>query len=237
MARWTVDGATGSGPVQTSKTSAKNVPSLDEANRVVTFVFDDEMKSIAGNVAAGAQTVESLRELLALTIAVVGATEQLYGSVGRPYPAQWDSLERSAETFTDHFVVECLAQNDPDLKRAVTKHRRRKLTARAGVLRLVEPDRNKRARWAAITLPQDSPIPIAVEVSDGLPDLTCEVEERVYQHLGAMTSDDPLVLAGQIVGLLCASECLLALLPSNKVAAFCVQLATMMQSSGPGGAS
>jgi len=41
------------------------------------------------------------------------------------------------------------------------------------------------------------------------------------------SQNDPLVLAGQVVGLLCASECLLALLPSNKVAAFCVQLASM----------
>jgi hypothetical protein len=49
--------------------------------------------------------------------------------------------------------------------------------------------------------------------------MTLETEERVYQHLGAVASNDPLVLSGQVVGLLCASECLLALLPSNKVAA------------------
>jgi hypothetical protein len=60
-----------------------------------------------------------------------------------------------------------------------------------------------------------------------LGELTLEAEERVYHHLGAVGSNDPLVLAGQVVGLLCASECLPALLPSNKVAAFCVQLASM----------
>ena len=54
-----------------------------------------------------------------------------------------------------------------------------------------------------------------------------EAEERVYQHLAAVVADEPLVLAGQVVDLLCASECLLALFPSNKVAAFCVQLASM----------
>jgi hypothetical protein len=40
-------------------------------------------------------------------------------------------------------------------------------------------------------------------------------------------SNDPLALAGQVVGLLSAAEVLLALFPSNKVAAFCVQLAAM----------
>lgn len=73
----------------------------------------------------------------------------------------------------------------------------------------------------AVTLPQDAPIPIAEDVGEGLGELTLETEERVYQHLGAVTSNDPLVLSGQIVGLLSASECLFALLPSNKVAAFC----------------
>jgi hypothetical protein len=92
---------------------------------------------------------------------------------------------------------------------------------------LVESDRAKRARWVAVTLPQDAPIPIAEEVGEGLGELTLEAEERVYQHLSAVSSNDPLVLAGQVVGLLCASECLLALLPSNKVAAFCVELASM----------
>ncbi len=193
----------------------------------MSFILNDEAKLIAGKVAQGTPMVESLREYLTLTIAVVGATEQLYRTVGRPYPEQWESLERSAETFMDHFVVKWLAEGDQELKRAVTRHRRRKLAARLGVLRLVESDRSKRARWAAVTLPQDAPIPIAEEVGKGLGELTLEAEERVYQHLGAVTSNDPLVLSGQIVGLLCASECLLALFPSNKVAAFCVQLASM----------
>jgi hypothetical protein len=127
----------------------------------------------------------------------------------------------------DHFVVTWLAEGDPELKRAVTWHRRRKLAAHRGVLRLVESDCAKRARWVAVTLPQDAPIPIAEEVGEGLGELTLEAEERVYQQLAAVASNDPLVLAGQVVGLLCASECLLAWLPSNKVAAFCVELALM----------
>jgi hypothetical protein len=193
----------------------------------VGFILRDETKLIAGRVAQGTTIAESLREYLALTIAVVGAAEQLYRTVGQPYPQQWESLERSAETFMDHFVVKWLAEGDPELKRAVTKHRRRKLAAHRGVLRLVESDRNKHARWVAVTLPQDAPIPIAEQVGEGLGELTLEAEERIYQHLGAVASNDPLVLSGQVVGLLCASECLLALLPSNKFAAFCVQLASM----------
>ena len=194
---------------------------------MVRFLLGDEASRIAGKVAQGVPVTESLREYLALTIAVVGAAEQLYRAVGQPHPEQWESLERSAETFMDHFVVTWLAEGDPELKRAVTRHRRRKLAAHRGVLRLVESDRAKRARWVAVTLPQDVPIPIAEEVGEGLGELTLEAEERVYQHLAAVASNDPLVLAGQVVGLLCASECLLALLPSNKVAAFCVQLASM----------
>ncbi len=191
------------------------------------FLLGAEASQIAGKVAQGAPPAESLREYLALTIAVVGAAEQFYRTVGRPYPEQWESLERSAETFMDHFVVKWLAEGDPELKRAVTRHRRRKLAAHRGGLRLVESDRAKRARWVAVTLPQEAPIPIAEEVGEGLGELTLEAEERVYQHLAAVASNDPLVLAGQVVGLLCASECLLALLPSNEVSAFCVQLASM----------
>lgn len=85
----------------------------------------------------------------------------------------------------------------------------------------------------AVTLPQDAPIPIAEEVGEGLGELTLEAEERVYQRLGAVASNDPLVLSGQVIGLLCACECLLALLPSNKVAAFCVQLASMSSAANP----
>ena len=168
--------------VQTSKTSSKNVPSLEEAHRVVSFIVNDEMKPIASKVAAGSPTAETLREMLALTIAVVGATEQLYRAVGRSHPEQWESLEQSAQTFMHQFVVKWLAEDDRELKRAVTAHRRRKLAARAGVLSLVESDRNKRSRWASVMLPKDAPIPIAGEVGEGLAELTTEIEERVYQH-------------------------------------------------------
>jgi len=78
--------------VPTSKTSPKKVPSLEEAQHVVSFILNDEAKLIAGKVAQGTPMVESLRECLALTIAVVGATEQLYRTVGRPYPEQWESF-------------------------------------------------------------------------------------------------------------------------------------------------
>jgi hypothetical protein len=57
-------------------------------------------------------------------------------------------------------------------------------------------------------------------------DATIAVDARLEEHL-AVASRDPLVLAGQIVGLLSAAEVLLALVPSSKVAAFCVQLAAM----------
>jgi hypothetical protein len=149
--------------------------------------------------------------------------------VGREAPSQWESLERSAETFTDHFVLELLAQNAPEMKRDVKKHRRRKLAARRGALCLVESDRNKRARWSAVTMPDDAPIPIDVSVADGLGELAFEVENRLHEHLSAMPPTEPLVLAGQIVGLLSAAECLPALFPSKKVAAFCVRLAAMSE--------
>jgi hypothetical protein len=110
----------------------------------------------------------------------------------------WESLERSAETFMDHFVVTWLAEGDPELKRAVPRHRRRKLAAHRGVLRLVESDRARRARWVAVTLPQDAPIPIAEDVGEGLGELALEAEDRVYQHLGAVASTDPLVLSGKL---------------------------------------
>lgn len=194
---------------------------------MVSFVLATEARDIADGVSEGASTADRLRAFLGLTIAVVGATESLFRSVGRPFPDQWESLERSAKTFMDHFVIKVLADRDPDLKRAVTKHRHRKLAARAGALSLVEPDRNKRTRWAAVKLPLDAPIPISEDVSNGLADISFAAEERLYDHLSAINTTDPLVLAGQAVGLLCAAECLLSLLPSNALAAFCVQLAAM----------
>ncbi len=203
------------------------VPSLPEAARIAEFVLAAEMKALAGRVEGGSATADSLREMLALTIAVVAAAEHMYTAVGPDHPDHWDSMERSAGAFMDHYVVTTLVEGDAELKRQVTTQRRRKLTARAGKLRLVESDRNKQVRWASVTLSPDEPIPIASEVANGLAEATNEAEERLYAHLNAEPSQDPLVLAGQIVGLLAAAECLLALLPSSKVAAFCLHLARM----------
>ena len=199
---------------------------------MVSFVLHDELGELAAGIASGTSTADSLREALALTIAVVSAVESMFRSIGRPYPEQWESLERSAETFTDHFVVKWMASADSDLKKSITKHRRRKLTVKAGSLHLVESDRNKRARWANVTLPMDAPIPISEELGDGLNEATFEAEERLYGHLSAIEVTEPLVLAGQVVGLLSAAECLLALYPSNQLAAFCVQLAALLARRG-----
>ncbi len=147
---------------------SKNVPSLDEAERVVSFVLSRELAQLAAKVADGAATADSLREFLALTIAIVGATESLYQASGKPNPSQWETLERSAHTFADHFVLKWLAENDPQLRREVTRHRRRKLTARAGTLCLVETDRDKQKRWSAVMLADDAAVPIAPEVGEGL---------------------------------------------------------------------
>lgn len=209
-----------------------NVPSLDEAARVVDFILQEEMKAIADRAVAGAPAAEGLRDLLALTIAVVGATEHLFGMLGRSHPAQWETLERSAATFMDQYVVKTLAADASDLKLAVTKQRRRKLAVRAGRLRLVEADRDKRSRWAAVTLPPDAPIPIAPEIADTLHEPMLGAEDRLFEHLAAVPSPDPLVLAGQVVGLLTACELLLAQLPSKQVAAFCVQLGRMSTEQG-----
>src|SRR4051812_44372206 len=103
--------------------AGKNVPSLDEAARVIDFILHGEMKSIADRVSGGAATTESLGELLGLTIAVVAATEHLYAVLGRAHPTQWESLERSSATFMDHYVVDLLAAENPELKRAVTAQR------------------------------------------------------------------------------------------------------------------
>jgi len=67
----------------------------------------------------------------------------------------------------------------------------------------------------------------AEEVGERLNEKTFEAEERLHAHLGAIEVNEPLVLVGQVVGLLSAAECLLALYPSNQVAAFCVQLAAI----------
>ena len=213
--------------MRTSNTSSRNVPSLDEAERVMRFVVSDALLPIAATVASGTPVAHSLREVLALTIAVVGATEGLYQQLGTANPEQWESLERSAMPFMDEYVVTELAADDGELKRALTRHRRRKLAAKAGALQLVESDRNRRSRWATVTLPADASLPISAEAGEGLADAIHAAEEPLYEHLAAIASPEPLALAGQAVGLLCASEFLLALFPSNKVAAFCVQLASV----------
>lgn len=208
-----------------AKPTTENVPSLDEADRVVRFVLGTEAKDVAARYLGGETAQDALRELLAITIAVVGAAESLYRSLGHDHPDQWESLERSAETFTDEHVVKWLAKADPEMERSMLAQRRRKLAASSGSLQLVESERNKRARWARVALPGDAPIPIPEAVADTLADALYKAEERLYAHLGAVSSTDPLAIAGQVVGVLCAAECLLALFPSNDVAAFCVQLA------------
>ena len=208
-----------------AKPTTQNVPSLDEADRVVRFVLGTEAKDVAARYLAGESAQDALRELLAVTIAVVGAAESLYRSLGHDHPDPGESLVRSAETFTDGHVVKWLASSDPELERAMLAQRRRKLAARSGALQLVESERNKRMRWARVAVPGDAPIPIPEPVADTLGDAVYQAEERLYAHLAAVTSTDPLVIAGQVVGVLSAAECLLALFPSNEIAAFCVQLA------------
>ena len=80
---------------RTSKTSA-NVPSLEEAERVVSIVLHDELGQLAADVSNGTSTEDS--RMLATTIAVVGACESTFRSIGRPYPDQWESIERSADS-------------------------------------------------------------------------------------------------------------------------------------------
>ncbi len=210
-----------------TSTTPQNLPSLEESHRVVSFVLGDELTNLAGKVITGEPTEDALRGMLGLTIAVVTVSEELYGSVGREAPAQWESLERSAEAFVDHHVIEWLGQKDPGLRDSVTKHRRRKLTARAGKLKLVESARSKQARWASVTLPKDAPLPIAMTVANGLAEVARDAEDRLYTHLAAVPTNEVLVLAGQIVGLLSTAECLLALFENNRVAAFCVHLAAL----------
>lgn len=216
----------------TTRGSAKSVPSLDEAHRVVTFVLDNEAAAIAADIAAGSTKTETMRKFLALTIAVLLQTEKAFRLIGPKYPTHWDSMERSANTFTDEHVIKWLAENNPVLKRAIAQQRRRKLAARAGRLRLVESDRDKRARWVAVTLPENAPMPIAADVAEDLLEVTMAAQTRLEEHL-AIETTDPLVLAGQIVGMLSASEVLLAMFPSNKVAAFCVYLASLSAGNAP----
>lgn len=219
----------------TTRSATKSVPSLDEAHRVVTFVLDNEAAAIAADIAAGSTKTETMRKFLALTIAVLIQTEKAFRLIAQKYPTHWDSMERSANTFTDEHVIKWLAENNPVLKRAIALQRRRKLAARAGRLQLVESDRDKRARWVAVTFPENTPMPIAADVAEDLLEAMMAAQTRLEQHLTIDTIDttDPLVLAGQIVGLLSVSEVLLAMFPSNKVAAFCVYLASLSAANAP----
>jgi len=99
--------------VSTSKTSPPNIPSLEEAERVVVrFILrrgGADRRQGRRRLAAGGQLAGVSRA----HDRGVGAAEQLYRAIGQPYPAQWESLERSAQTFMDHFVVAWLAEGDP----------------------------------------------------------------------------------------------------------------------------
>jgi hypothetical protein len=193
---------------------------------VVTWVLQEEAGAIAASVVAGSAKAETMRRFLALTIAVLTQTEKAFRAIAPEHPSQWESLERSAHTFTDEHVIKWLAENNPNLKCAIEQHRRRRLSAHAGQLQLVESDREKRARWVAVTFPENTPMPIGSDVSDDLLEAKMEAQTRIEEHLATGTTD-PLMLAGQVVGMLSAAEMLLAMLPSNKVAAFCVYLASL----------
>ena len=67
-------------------------------------------------------------------------------------------------------------------------------------------------------------MPIAPEIADDLHQPLLIAEERLFDHLAEVPSPDPLLLAGQVVGLLTTRE---VLLPSKQVAAFCVLLGQM----------
>lgn len=192
----------------------------------MSYVLKDEAGAIADRFTSAKDVKASLRETLSLTIAVLIQAERAYQSIATRFPDHWESLERSAAVFTSEFVVKVLAENAPWLKKGISTQRRRKVQARAGTLLLVESTLDKRARWVAVTLSPDSPIPIAEDVADGLLDATMQIEERLEQHLTTGIAD-PMVLAGQVVGLLSSAEVMLALVPSGKVAAFCVQLAAI----------
>lgn len=193
--------------------------------------MQDEAGTIAADVAAGSAKTDTLRSFLALTIAVLIQTEKAFRAIAPKQPTQWDSLERSAHTFTDEHVIQWLAENNQDVKRTIEQHRRRKLAARAGRLQLVESDRDKRARWVEVTYPENTPMPVAADVAEDLLEATMAAETRVEEHL-AIETTDPLILAGQVVGLLSAAETLLAMFPSNNVAAFCVYLASLAANAG-----
>jgi hypothetical protein len=79
---------------------------------------------------------DTLRRFLALTVAVLTETEHAFRAIAPKHPTQWESLERSANVFTDEHVIKWLAENNPDMQRAVAQHRRRKVMAGAGTRRV-----------------------------------------------------------------------------------------------------
>jgi hypothetical protein len=173
---------------------------------VASFILDDQVEAIAGSLARRASTADNLREVLALTIAVVTIVERTYKAMSDRYPDHWESLEQSAHTFVDHFVVEHFADSDPEVQRALAKHRERRVEKRAGKLGLVESERDQRTRWAVSSFPEGTPMPISEEVAEGLNELTLDVRDRITQHLNEASLTDPMVFAGQVVGLLSATE-------------------------------
>jgi hypothetical protein len=171
----------------------------------VSFVLKDEARATAERFAIGGDTGAPLRDTLALTIAVLTSAERAYRVIGPSYQGQWESLERSPATFTDEFVVKWLADNSPELKRGIATQRRRRIAARPAGSKLVESARDKRARWVAVTLSPDAPIPIKPDVAEELLDSTVAAEDRIYRHL-ATDSTDPILLAGQVLGLISARK-------------------------------
>lgn len=73
-------------------TSRRDLPSLDEAERVASFVLHEQLheqlKPIAAGVVECEPTAASVREIIALPIAAVTIAERLYRLIGKPYPAQ-----------------------------------------------------------------------------------------------------------------------------------------------------
>lgn len=143
------------------------MPSLDAAERVVWSVLQREL----GKVTKRASPDGALRKVLALTVAVVTVVDETYRVFRRSYPKQWRSIEASAKTFTECFVIPWIANGDAKSKKLLRSHRRRRLAARDGTLQLIEADRNKRGQWFELRLSADAPIPVSQKLAVGLPRL------------------------------------------------------------------
>jgi len=152
--------------------------------------------------------------------------ERSFALIGRRYPEQWESLEQSAHTFLDAFLLDRFANDDPKMREAVATHRARRIARTAGQLKLVESERDQHARWVAESYPDGTRMPITNEVAEDLNEATFEVRDRLTRHLSEADLSERRVMSGQIVGLLSAAEFLLALLPS-RLAAFCAHLASL----------